>query len=104
MFTYLLGDILRLYSGDVLPGKLFGKKATQSMYLGIAAFMFIPILMIILNLLFGGDILRLINLIITTLLFLLNIVGVTSYKSWYNTLLIILSLIINIIIFWQAYI
>lgn len=96
MFTYLLGDILRVYSGDILPGKLFGKKTSQTMYLGIAIFMFIPILMIILNLLVSdNNILHWINLITTTLLFLINIVRVPSYKSRYDILLII---------FWQAYI
>jgi hypothetical protein len=104
MFTYLLGDVLRVYSGDVIPGELFGQKAGQLMYLGIAAFMFIPILMIILNLLLSGNILRWINLIVTLLLFLMNIIGVPSYKSWYDAFLIILSLAINALIFWQAYV
>lgn len=104
MFTYLLGDVLRMYSGDVKPGELFGQKASQLSYLGIAAFMFIPILMIILNLLFNGNILRWVNLIVTVLLFLINIVGVPSYTSWYDAFLIILSLGINILIFWQAFV
>ncbi len=102
MFTYLLGDVLRVYSGDVIPGELFGQKADQLMYLGIAAFMFIPILMIILNLLFGGNIMRWVNIIVTLLLFVMNVIGVPSYKSWYDLFLIILSLGINILVFWQA--
>ena len=102
MFTYLLGDVLRVYSGDVIPGELFGQKAGQLMYLGIAAFMFIPILMIILNLLFGGNIMRWVNIIVTLLLFVMNVIGVPSYKSWYDLFLIILSLGINILVFWQA--
>ncbi|NLM19384.1 MAG: hypothetical protein GX217_05100 [Clostridiaceae bacterium] len=104
MFTYLLGDVLRVYSGDVKPGELFGQKASQIMYLGIAAFMFIPILMIILNLLLSGNILRWLNLIVTLLLFIINLIGVPSYKSWYDAFLIILSLVINVLIFWQAYV
>ncbi|MGI6174200.1 MAG: hypothetical protein ACOYI8_09940 [Christensenellales bacterium] len=102
MFTYLLGDVLRVYSGDIQPGELFGKKGSQLMYLGIAAFMFIPILMIILNLLLRGNVLRRLNIIVTALLFLLNAIGVPSYKSWYDAFLIILSLGINVLIFWQA--
>lgn len=103
MFTYLLGDVLRVYSGDVVPGELFGQKASQLLYLGIAAFKFIPILMTILNLLFNGNTLRVLNLIVTLLLFLINLIGVPSYKSWYDVFLIILSLVINVLIFWQAY-
>ncbi len=104
MFTYLLGDVLRMYSGDVRAGELFGQKASQLLYLGIATFMFIPILMIILNLLLSGNILRWLNLIVTLLLFLMNLIGVPSYTSWYDSFLIILSLAINALIFWQAYI
>jgi hypothetical protein len=104
MFTYLLGDVLRMYSGDVKPGELFGQKASQSMYLGIAAFMFIPILMIILNLLLSGNVLRWLNLIVTLLLFLINLIGVPGYTSWYDAFLIILSLVIHALIFWQAYV
>ncbi len=104
MFTYLLGDVLRVYSGDVKPGELFDQSASQLMYLGIAVFMFVPILMIILNLLLSGNLLRWLNLVVTLLLFLINVIGVPSYKSWYDAFLIILSLGINILIFWQAYI
>lgn len=104
MFTYLLGDVLRVYSGDVKPGELFGQKASQPLYLGIAAFMFIPILMMILNLLLGGNILRWHNLIVTLLMFLINLVGLPSYQSWYDAFLIFLSLVINALIFWQAYV
>ncbi|NLD87437.1 MAG: hypothetical protein GX633_04180 [Clostridiales bacterium] len=104
MFTYLLGDVLRVYSGDVKPGELFGQKASQLSYLGIAAFMFVPILMIILCLLLDGNALRWINLIVTVLLFLINIVGVPSYKSWYDAFLIIISLAVNALIFWQAFV
>lgn len=104
MFTYLLGDVLRVYSGDVKPGELFGQKAGQPLYLGIAVFMFIPILMIILNLLLSGNILRWLNMIVTLLLFIINLIGVPGYKSWYDVFLIILSLAINVLIFRQAYV
>lgn len=104
MLTYLLGDVLRVYSGDVKPGEMFGKKASQLLYLGIAAFMFVPILMMVLNLLIFGVAMRWINMIVTVILFLLNVVGIPSYKSWYDIFLIILSLIINGLIFWQAYV
>ncbi|MGI6368243.1 MAG: hypothetical protein ACOX2L_07810 [Anaerolineae bacterium] len=103
MFTYLLGDVLRLYSGHVQPGELFGIQATQTHYLGIAVFMFVPVLMIILNAIVTGVGLRWINLIITALLFLINVIGVASYQGWYDTFLIICSLGINGLIFWQAY-
>jgi hypothetical protein len=36
MLTYLLGDVLRIYSGDFIAGEIGGKKITQGMWLGIA--------------------------------------------------------------------
>lgn len=104
MLTYLLGDVLRVYSGDVNPGELFGKKANQLVYLGIAAFMFIPILMMILNLFLNAGPLRWFNLIAALMLFLVNLIGLPSYKSLYDAFLIFLSLVINAVTFWQAYI
>ena len=37
MLTYLLGDVIRIFSGDVTLGELQGTKFTQGMGLGIAA-------------------------------------------------------------------
>jgi hypothetical protein len=33
---YLLGDVLRIYAGDMKPGEIFGRYPTQLMWLGIA--------------------------------------------------------------------
>jgi len=37
MLTYLLGDVLRIFSGDFIPGEIDGMQVTQGMYLGLAA-------------------------------------------------------------------
>lgn len=50
MLTYLLGDMLRIYSGDFRPGELAGMKATQGLWLGIAVLMAVPIVMLVLSL------------------------------------------------------
>ena len=50
MLIYLWGDVLRIMSGDVNPGEIEGKPVSQGMWLGIAALMLIPILMIFLSL------------------------------------------------------
>jgi len=45
MLTYLLGDVMRLFAGDMTPGEMDGQEATQWMWLGAAAVMFFyPIL------------------------------------------------------------
>jgi hypothetical protein len=36
MLTYLLGDVLRIFSGDFKAGEINGMQVTQAMWLGIA--------------------------------------------------------------------
>ena len=50
MLTYLLGDVLRLMAGDMTPGEIEGRTASQGMWLGIAVIMLIPIIMVVLSL------------------------------------------------------
>ena len=56
MLTYLLGDVLRIFSGDFKAGEMGGSggmKLTQPMLLGIAVLMVIPIVMVFLTLVLG---------------------------------------------------
>ena len=50
MLTYLLGDVMRIFSGDFEVGEIVGMQATQGMFLGMAVLFVIPILMIYLSL------------------------------------------------------
>jgi hypothetical protein len=43
MLTYLLGDVLRIFSGDMKPGEMMGVQATQGMFLGAAILLVLPI-------------------------------------------------------------
>ena len=43
MLTYLLGDVLRIFSGDLEAGEIGGMQISQAMYLGLAVLMVIPI-------------------------------------------------------------
>ncbi len=36
MLTYLLGDVLRIFSGDFKAGEMAGMQVTQAMWLGMA--------------------------------------------------------------------
>lgn len=38
MLTYLLGDVLRIFSGDYIPGEIGGKKVSQVQWLLIGYF------------------------------------------------------------------
>lgn len=103
MLVYLLGDVLRIYMGDATPGEIMGNKATQPMFLFIAFFMLIPIIMIMMNVLFSGSAVRILNLSVTVIFFLFNLIGLPGYKSWYDIFLLAFSLIINCLIFWKAF-
>jgi len=47
MLTFLLGDVLRLFAGDMTPGEIDGQPATQAIWLGAAAIMLVPIVMVV---------------------------------------------------------
>ena len=36
MLTYLLGDVMRIFSGDFVPGEMVGAQTSQGLYLGMA--------------------------------------------------------------------
>jgi hypothetical protein len=50
ILAYLLGDVLRIFSGDMVPGEMQGMFVSQSMWLGIAVLMVIPIIMMAVSL------------------------------------------------------
>ena len=50
MLTYLLGDVLRIFSSDFKAGEIGGVQVSQKMWLGIAILMVIPIIMVFLSL------------------------------------------------------
>lgn len=103
MLTYLLGDVLRIFSGDFTPGEIAGKKATQGMWLGIAALMVIPIVMVVLSVTVDYPVIRWANIIIAGFFLLFNAVGLPTYPSAYDKFLIGVSLVFNALTIWQAW-
>lgn len=105
MLVYLLGDVLRVYSGDFKPdvGEIAGVKITQKMWLGIAVLMVLPILMVVLSILLPQAINRWVNIIVSVFFLIFNLMGLPTYKSGYDKFLIIISLIFNIIIIYFAW-
>ena len=63
MLTYLLGDVLRVFSGDITAGKMGNVQFTQGMWLGIAVLMLIPIVMVVLSLILPQPVNRWANII-----------------------------------------
>jgi len=103
MLTYLLGDVLRIFSGDFKAGEIGGMQITQKMGLGIAILMVIPIVMVVLSLILGYPVNRWANIIVAVFFFLFNIIGLPTYRSAYDKFLIVVSLVFNSLTVWYAW-
>ena len=103
MLTYLLGDVLRIFSGDFKAGEIGGMQITQVMYLGIAIFMVIPIFMVFLSLTLKYPLIRSANIIVAIFFFGFNLIGLPTYPSAYDKFLIIVGLVFNALTVWYAW-
>jgi hypothetical protein len=103
MLTYLLGDVLRIFSGDFKAGEIGGVQVTQAMWLGIAVLMLIPILMVLLSLILPYEVNRWASMIVSVFFFLFNLAGLPTYPSAYDRFLIVVGLVFNILIVWYAW-
>jgi Family of unknown function (DUF6326) len=102
MLTYLLGDVLRLLAGDITPGELGGRKASQAMWLGIAVIMLIPIVMVVLSLTLPYSIIGWVNIVVAVLVIVFNLFGL-PYRGMYDNFLIVVSFVFNALIVWFAW-
>jgi hypothetical protein len=102
MLTYLLGDELRILSGDITAGKM-GMVQFKGMWLGIAVLMLIPILMVVLSLILPQPVNRWVNIIVASFFFLFNLVGLPTYPSSYDKFLIVVGLVFNVLTVWYAW-
>lgn len=103
MLTYLLGDVIRIFAGDVVLGELDGTKFTQAMGLGIAALMVTPILMVVLTLVLPDKVNRWANIIAAALWFLFNLAGIRGYPGHYDKFLLAVSMVFNVVTIWYAW-
>ena len=103
MLTYLLGDVLRIYSGDLKAGEIGGVHITQIMWLGIAMLMVIPIIMVIVSLTLNQPVNRWTNIIVGIFFFGFNIIGLPTYPSAYDKFLIVVGLVFNALTVWYAW-
>ncbi|MFN2150183.1 MAG: DUF6326 family protein [Anaerolineales bacterium] len=103
MLTYLLGDVLRIFSGDFAAGEISGLEISQSMYLGMAVLMVIPILMVFLSLTLLAKTNRWVNIILAAFFFVFNLIGLPTYPSLYDKFLIVVGLVFNVLTVWYAW-
>ena len=92
MLTYLLGDVLRIFAGDVTLGELDGVVPPQGAWLGIAALMVVPIVMLVLTLTLPYPAIRWVNVVVAILFFVFNLFGL-PYKGAYDNFLIAVSFV-----------
>jgi hypothetical protein len=103
MLIYLLGDVLRIYSGDMARMIAAGDTPTGNMWLIAAILMLIPILMVFLSLVLPQPISRWANIIVAIGFCLFNLVGLPGYPSLYDKFLLIVSMIFNAVTVWYAW-
>ncbi len=103
MLIYLLGDVIRIFSGDFTAGELEGQKVSQMAYLGIAVMMVIPIIMVLLSIYLKQPINRWVNIIVAGVFFLFNLVGLPTYPGLYDKFLLAVSLVFNLMTIWTAW-
>jgi len=103
MLIYLLGDVLRIFSGDYKTGEMGKIQFTQGMWLGISVLMLLPILMVFLSLVLDQPVNRWANIIVAVFFFLFNLVGLPTYPSAYDKFLLAVSLVFNGLTIWYAW-
>ena len=103
MLTYLLGDVLRIFSGDFKAGEIGGMKMSQGMWLGIAVLMVIPVVMVFLSLTLNYAVNRWANIIVAIFFFVFNLIGLPTYPSMYDKFLIVVGLVFNVLTVWYAW-
>jgi hypothetical protein len=103
MLTYLLGDVLRIFSGDFVAGEVGGMQIGQGLYLGLAAFMVIPVVMVFLSLTLKYAMNRWANIILPIVFFVFNAIGLPTYPSLYDQFLIVVGLVFNGLTVWVAW-
>jgi Family of unknown function (DUF6326) len=103
MLTYLLGDVLRIFSGDFKPGEIGGMRISPTAYLGIAMLMVIPIIMVLLSLTLKNPANRWVNIIVAVVFFGFNLIGLPTYPSAYDKFLIVVGLAFNVLTVWYAW-
>lgn len=102
MLIYLLGDVLRIFAGHFVPGRIDGQQTPDWMWTLAAAIMLVPIAMILVSLLVLAEPLRWITIVISIALVIFNLVGM-PYKGFYDNMLLVVSFALNAFIVWIAW-
>ncbi len=102
MLIYLWGDVLTIFSGQFESGKIGGMQLTQGMWVGIAALMLSPIVMVVLTLTLKYPAIRWASIVAAGFLVVFNLFGL-PYKGAYDNFLIIVGFVFNALTVWYAW-
>ena len=103
MLIFLLGDVMRIFSGDITLGEADGVPLTQGMLMLMAAMMLMPILMVYFSLVLPDSVNRWANIIVAGFFIVLNLVGLPGYPGWYDRFLLVVSMVFNGITIYYAW-
>jgi len=103
MLSYLLGDVMRIFSVDFTGGEIMGMQVSQTMWLGMAALFVIPIAMVYLSLTLDYSVNRWANIIVAVVFFGFNLIGLPTYSSRYDQFLNVVGLGFNVLTIWHAW-
>jgi len=109
MLTYLLGDVLRIFSGDFKEGAIGGMQVGQKMYLGMAILMVIPIVMVVLSLTLKQPVNRWANIIVgivfTGIALISAIESLTKQSAYsaYAVLMWLSIIVVTALVVWYAW-
>jgi phage-related holin len=102
MLIYLLGDVLRIFAGEIVLGEIEGKKLTPGMVMGMAILMVIPIIMIILSIMLDQSANRTVNIVVALFWFVFNLISIKGYAP-FDKFLLVVSLGVNALTIWYAW-
>jgi len=102
MLTYLLGDVLRIFAGDAVPGEMGGEQVARPMWLLAAVIMLVPIVMLVLSLVVPYPAIRWISLVTAIAAIVFNVIGL-PYPGAYDNFLIVVSFFFCAAIVWYAW-
>ena len=105
MFSWVYGDLLRMYSGDFVPGdlELGNVISAETMWLASAITMIVPGVMVFLSLVLKNKANRWANIIIGVFYTGYNLIGLPSYPSAYDMFLISVGILFTALIVWYAW-
>jgi hypothetical protein len=104
MFSWVYGDLLRIYSGDFIAGEFIeGVQMTQELWVVAAITMMIPVAMVFLSLTLKDKANRWANIIIGIFFTGYGLIGLPAYTTAYDQFLIIVGLVFTALIVWYAY-